>query len=147
MRWQNLKNTMTVTLMRSPFRRLMGKHTLLITYPRKPGGELHTTAVPYLTEGQSLLIFSHYRCLWWKHLNGGVPVTIYMRGHTLHATGDICRDHATIVAKLPQFLQQFSHYRRMLSVHLQADGSPTDKAEFERIANELILVCINELSL
>ncbi len=82
MRWQRLYNPFVVALLRSPLHGFMSGSTMLLTYAGCKSGKAYTTPVNYLRDGDTLLVVSSRKHIWWKNLRGGAPVTARVRGQT-----------------------------------------------------------------
>ncbi len=83
MNWQKLYNPMVIWLLRSPLHRFLDKNTMLITVSGRKSGKLYTLPVSYIRDGETLLVISQKDRTWWKNLQGGAKVTVFVQGHTL----------------------------------------------------------------
>ena len=82
---------------------------------------------------------------WWKNLQGGAEVTLYMQGHILKARGEVFTDAETVANKILLFLRQFPGYQRLIHIKLAANGQPENPEAFQRFAQDMIIVHMKEL--
>ena len=145
MNWQKLYNPIVIWLLRSPLHSLMDKSTILITFTGRKSGKTYTIPVSYVRDGDRLMMISKREHSWWKNLQGGAQVTLYMQGHTLKARGEVFMDAETVANKLLLFLQHFPGYQRLIHIRLATNGQPENPEAFQRFAQGMVIVLIKEL--
>jgi hypothetical protein len=65
MPWQRKYYPFVVALLRSPLHGFMDRSTLLLTYTGRKSGKAYTTPVNYLRDGDTLLVVSSCKHIWW----------------------------------------------------------------------------------
>jgi hypothetical protein len=119
MNWQKLYNPMVIWLLRSPLHRFLDKNTMVISQKDRT---------------------------WWKNLQGGAKVTVFVQGHTLQATGETFTGTETAANILLQILQRVPAYQRLLHLPLAANGQPEHPEDLTRVAQEHVIVRMRELT-
>ena len=145
MNWQKLYNPIVISLLRSPLHSLMDKSTILVTITGRKSGKNYTIPVPYVHNGDTLMMISQREHSWWKNLRGGAQVTLYLQGRTLKATGEVFTDAETVANKLLLFLRQFPGYQKLMHMKLAANGQPENPEAFQRFARNMVIVQMKEL--
>lgn len=146
MNWQKLSNPLVSALLRSPLHRLLDQHTMVLTLTGLKSGKRYTFPVSYVREGADLLVISQKDRTWWKNLRGGAPVLVSFWGHTLQGRGETLNNSAMSVAILLQLLQTVPAYQRFLHLPLDATGQPRHPEDFSRLAQDHVIVRIQELT-
>ena len=146
MNWQKLYNPFVIWLLRSPLHRFLDKNTLVITVSGRRSGKLYTFPVSYIRDGETLLVISQKDRTWWKNLQGGARVTVFVQGHTLQASAETFTDTAMAANILLRILQRVPAYQRLLHVPLAADGQAEHPEDLIRLAQEHVIVRMSELT-
>lgn len=76
-------------LLQSPLHHLVSGRLMLISFTGRRTGKIYTTPVEYQRQGDTVLLFTQKDRQWWKNLEGGAPVTIWLRGQELRGKADI----------------------------------------------------------
>jgi deazaflavin-dependent oxidoreductase (nitroreductase family) len=146
MNWQKLYNPIVIWLLRSPLHSLMDKHTMLITVIGRKSGKLYTFPVSYIRDGETLQVISQRDRTWWKNLQGGAEVTVFLQGHTLQARGETFTDTEMAAKILLQILQRVPAYQRLLHLTLDSSGQPEHPEALTRLAQDHVIVRMRELT-
>ena len=146
MNCQKLYNPIVIWLLRSPLHSLMDKHTMLITVTGSKSGKLYTFPVSYIRDGETLQVISQRDRTWWKNLQGGAEVTVFLQGHTLQARGETCTDTEMAAKILLQILQHVPAYQRLLHLPLAASGHPEHPEDLTRLAQDHVIVRMREIT-
>ena len=146
MNWQKLYNPIVIWLLRSPLHSLMDKHTMLITVTGRKSGKRYTFPVSYIRDGETLQVISQRDHTWWKNLQGGAEVTVFLQGRTLQARGESCTDTEMAANILLQILQRVPAYQRLLHLPLAASGQPEHPEDLTRLAQAHVIVRMSELT-
>ncbi len=72
-------------VLRSRAHGLLSRRLLLLTCTALPSGRRITVFVEYRDADGALVVRSRAQRAWWRHLRGGVPVTLHLRGTELGA--------------------------------------------------------------
>lgn len=76
-------------LLRSPFHGLVSRSVLLITFTGHKTGRTYSTPVSYGQKGSLIQLISHRDRAWWRNFEGGVAVTVCLRGQDRDGTASI----------------------------------------------------------
>ena len=77
-------NVVVRALLRSPLHGLLGRRILLLALRGRKSGRSLSVPLSYLRDGEGFLLFtSGDWSAWWKHSEGGAPVTARVRGRRL----------------------------------------------------------------
>lgn len=79
-------------LLHSPLHFLLSSQVLLISVTGRKTGKTYTTPVQYRREGDSLIIFTQRQRKWWRNLQGGASVTLWLRGQSVIGDASIVID-------------------------------------------------------
>jgi deazaflavin-dependent oxidoreductase (nitroreductase family) len=146
MNWQKLYNPFVIWLLRSPLHRFLDKNTLVITVSGRKSGKLYTFPVSYIRDGETLLIISQKDRTWWKNLQGGARVSVFVQGHMLQARGETFTDTEMAANILLRILQRVPAYQRLLHVPLATNGQPEHPEDLTRLAQEHVIVRMSEFT-
>lgn len=144
MKQQRWYNPLVMALLRSPFRRVLGK-TLLITVTGRKSHTRYTVPVCYLRAGESLLILTSAEKTWWKNLSGGAPVTVEMEGNHLAGVGESFTETSVVAKGLLRFLHASPRYQKAFHVSFNHEKQPEDPAALKQATANLVLVCVRNL--
>lgn len=73
-------NRLLKLLLRSPLHRPLSKGLLLISFTGRKSGKTYTTPISYLRDGDDIILFTNRERKWWRNLQGGAPVTLWVQG-------------------------------------------------------------------
>lgn len=146
MNWQKFYNPIVLALLHSPLHDLLDKQTMSITVTGRKSGKCYTFPVSYMRDGENLLIITQKDRKWWKNLRGGAPVTVFLKGHSLRASGETFEDVEIAAKILLVILQQTPAYQRLLHIKLDATGQPENPESFTHLAREHVVVRIKKLA-
>jgi deazaflavin-dependent oxidoreductase (nitroreductase family) len=146
MNWQKLYNPFVIWLLRSPLHRFLDKNTLVITVSGRRSGKLYTFPVSYIRDGETLLVISQKDRTWWKNLQGGARVSVFVQGHMLQARAETFTDTAMAANILLRILQLVPAHQRLLHVPLATNGQPEHSEDLTRLAQEHVIVRMSELT-
>lgn len=146
MNWQKLYNPIVTWLLRSPLHRFLDQNTMVMTVSGRRSGKLYTFPVSYIRDGETLLVISQKDRTWWKNLQGGAKVSVFVQGHTLHARGETFTDTEMAANILLQILQRVPAYQRLLHVPLATNGQPEHPEDLTRLAQDHVIVRMSELT-
>ena len=146
MNWQKFYNPIVLWLLHSPLHGLLDGQTLSITVTGRKSGRSYTFPVSYVQEGENLLLISQKNRTWWKNLRNGAPVTVFLKGRRLQASGEAFVDMEMAAKILLVILQQAPAYQRLLHIRLDETGQPENHDAFTCLAQEHVVVRITELA-
>src|SRR5688572_21596495 len=102
-----LQNPLMKWLLRSPFHGFVSRFYMLITVTGRKSGRLYETPVQYHQDGLTLWIITSETYQWWRNLQGGAPVRVYLRGHDYEACATPFLDKDIVRAALKQIYPSF----------------------------------------
>jgi deazaflavin-dependent oxidoreductase (nitroreductase family) len=146
MNWQKLYNPIVISLLHSPLHRLLDGQTMTMTITGRKSGRSYTFPVSYVQDGANLLVISQKDRTWWKNLRNGAPVTVFLKGRRLQASGEAFVDMEMVAKILLVILQKAPAYQRLLHIQLDATGQPDNSEAFTRLAQEYVVVRIKEVA-
>ena len=133
-------NPLMIALLRSPLHSPMSKSILLITFEGRRSGRTYTLPVSYSREGTTVRCFTSHRNTWWRNLQGGADVALYVRRTESHGRAEAIHDDPTrirdaVVAHLTRLPRDATYY----DIALDSNGTP-DPGDLERASKEMVVV-------
>ena len=131
-------NTVMRFILRSPLHFLVSDKIMLVTFKGRKSGKTYTTPVSYMQSEDTVTLFTH--ASWWRNLTGGAPVTLRIKGKTLHGTTKaIVSDQNLVAEGLSAHLLRNHFDAKYYNVGYDADGSP-NAADVRRGAEGVVMV-------
>jgi deazaflavin-dependent oxidoreductase (nitroreductase family) len=62
---------------------------VLVTFQGRKTGATYSTPVQYRRSGDTLAFVTRRKRQWWRNLQGGAPVTLWLQGRARAATADV----------------------------------------------------------
>jgi len=143
MRQPSKSNRFVAFMLRSPLCVFMSG-LLLITVTGRKTGQLISTPVNYVRDGDTLLVTSKVDRTWWKNLRGGAPVTLRLNGKTYRAAATVIEDRTAVEPELLRFFRLTK--RTIAGIHLTPEGQPTKPEKFARVAQTRVVIEITQLA-
>ncbi len=135
-----LMNGAIAVLLRSPLHGPLSASTLLLRFSGRKSGKIYTFPVGYYDyQGDTLALIPLHD--WWKNLRGGVPVTVWLKGHRLSGTAQASMGDAAAVAELERLIAGSKYLRRLYKIKADAAGQ-IDLERTHSVAAALPLVRI-----
>jgi hypothetical protein len=133
-------NALIGALLRSPLHGLLSGSTLVLSFKGRKSGKTYTFPVGYYDlSGDTLVIIPLHP--WWKNLRGGVPVTVWLKGHRYQGTADARQGDEATIHDLERIVGGSANLMRVYRVQKDASGQP-DAARIHQLAAALPLVHI-----
>jgi deazaflavin-dependent oxidoreductase (nitroreductase family) len=82
-------NPIVTAILRSPFHGLMSGAYVLVTFKGRKSGATYSTPVQYRRDGDTLAFVTRRKRLWWRNLQGGAPVRVWLKGRAQAATAEV----------------------------------------------------------
>lgn len=82
-------NPFVTWILRSPLHGLMSGNTLLLTYTGRKSRQSFTFPISYARQDDTFLLITHRRKTWWKNIQGGLPVTLRVRGQEIQGNAEV----------------------------------------------------------
>jgi F420H(2)-dependent quinone reductase len=126
-------------LLASRFHKRIGSDMIMVlTFHGRKSGKTYTFPIGYMQDGSDVICYSPFG--WWVNLQGGVPVTVTLRGQRLGGTADVSTDTDTIAAGMTPYLRHNPGDAFFFRVKVH-DGEP-NAADVERAARENVQIRI-----
>lgn len=133
-------NRTIIWLLHSPFHRVLSGSVMLITFIGRKSGKVYTTPISYTRQGEQIIAFTH--SAWWKNLQGGAPVTLWVAGKEVQGVAEAVAGNATtILPYLRTHLGQVTRDARFFAVKLDANGRPLE-TDLAKAAQQSVLLRI-----
>jgi hypothetical protein len=84
-----ISNLFMKPLLRSQLHFLAGSQYMLISFTGRKSGNVYTTPVEFKQNGNSLIVFTQRRRLWWRNFKGSSPVRLRLHGQEVSAVADV----------------------------------------------------------
>ena len=134
-------NDFAARLLRSPFYRLMGAGTLLITVTGRKTGRPVTLPVNFQEIDGVLWVTSRRSRVWWRNLQACPDVMVWLAGRQRTGQGELVLDQQAVAAGLKRLFSLDPRLAAGLHVRMLA-GAP-DPADLQRAAQDRLLVKIS----
>ena len=142
MRFRWWYNAPMLWLLRSPLHRLVSRSTLALSVRGRTSGREYTFPVTYLQNGFTLLILSPRERTWWRNLQAGALVTLWLRGRPIHTWAQAFTDPTEVMKGLLVILRRSPMRQRALGIRLDQHGDPRQKVQLVRAAGQYTLIRI-----
>jgi deazaflavin-dependent oxidoreductase (nitroreductase family) len=137
----NIGNWFNKTLLMSPLHGLVSGSVVLLTIVGKNSGKVFSTPVNYIQDENDLFIISLRNRKWWRNLRESCPVTVQLRGKTLHGQAIVLEKQAEVVNGLKMVLARAPKYAKYIHVTADSDGK-WDPASLDHTACSKVVVKI-----
>ena len=100
-----LLNHFMSAVLRSPLHPMASRSVMLITFTGRKSGKTYTTPISYARDGDLVTAFTGAR--WWRNLEGGAPVTLFIKRQELQGWAlPVAEDKQAVADGLQAFLRQ-----------------------------------------
>ena len=135
-----LLNHFMSAVLRSPLHPMASRSVMLITFTGRKSGKTYTTPISYARDGDLVTAFTGAR--WWRNLEGGAPVTLYIKRQELLGWAlPVAEDKQAVADGLQAFLRRVRTDARFYGVKYDADGEP-NRDDVQRAAKRVVMVCV-----
>jgi F420H(2)-dependent quinone reductase len=111
-------------LLRSRLHHWRSDTDMLLIFKGRKSGKKYTVPVCYIQEGDVISCIT--KVGWWRNLQGGVPVTVCVKGRDLQGTADtVVDDQETIARVMGQLLEAAPVGHKYYAVPAGPDGRAT----------------------
>jgi hypothetical protein len=87
--FNKISNFIMKPLLRSPLHFLAGDNYMLISFTGRKSGTVYTTPVEFKRSGNSLIVFTQRKRVWWRNFKGSAPVRLRLRGEDVSGIADV----------------------------------------------------------
>jgi len=112
---------------------------MLITFAGRKSGKMYTTPVNYIRDGNDITLFSDRNRVWWRNMQGGVPVIVRIKGQDLKAIGEAIEEKKIVALGLQAYLQMSPKNAKYFKVSLNPNGQPIPE-EVDRAAENRVII-------
>ena len=134
-------NRIVIWLLRSPFHVLMSRTTMVLTFTGRKSGRRYTIPVRYLRENDTILIITYSPRRWWRNLQGGAQVDLYLAGNKVAGRADVGTNAEDVEQGISAILRCMPSDARFYHVHLDQHGQP-NMASLKQAAQANVLITI-----
>jgi len=131
-------NSFVTFLLKSPLHGVMSGSTMVISVCGRKTGRTIATPVNYYQDGDLLWILTSRDRKWWRNLQGGAPVQLYLRGKNVEAFAEALPDEEAAAAQIGAYLRHFPISAKSLSIRMEA-GEP-EPEDLARAARQRLMV-------
>ena len=117
-------NPIIAWILRSPLHGLLGGSLMVVTYKGRKSGKVYHTPVSCVRDGDTFLVVSFRKRMWWRNLRGGVPVIIRVKGRDWTTACEVVEDGEGVAANLMLYLREVPQYAQAFDVAVDADKQP-----------------------
>lgn len=93
-------NPILKLLLRSPLHGLVSRNLMLISFTGRKSQHIYTTPVEYQRAGDMVTVLSRKGRAWWKNLQGGAPVTLWLHGQELHGQAEVIATDERVIKQV-----------------------------------------------
>jgi hypothetical protein len=127
-------------ILRSPLHRMASRSVMLITFTGRKSGRTYTTPISYDREGDLVTAFTGAR--WWRNLEGGAPVTLFIKRQELQGwVLPVAEDKQAVADGLQAFLRRVRTDARFYGVKYDADGEP-NRDDVQGAAQRVVMLSV-----
>lgn len=135
-------NPIVVALARSILYRLVSRQVVVLDFSGRRSGRRYTIPVTYLRRDGEILCMTERNGIWWRNLQGGVPVQLTLNGRSVSTTSQVEIDNnQQIAAALRLFCLRSRISAYFAGVGFDSDGEPKS-ADLVRAAEQHVLITL-----
>ena len=135
-------NPIVVALARSILHRLVSHQVVVLDFSGRRSGRRYTIPVTYLRRDGEILCMTERNGIWWRNLQGGVPVQLTLNGRSVSTTSQVEIDNnQQIAAALRLFCLRSRISAYFAGVGFDSDGEPKS-ADLVRAAEQHVLITL-----
>jgi hypothetical protein len=133
-------NDFMAWVLRSPLHGMLSNGMMLITITGRKTGNTYTTPVGYYEEGSYLWVITSRDRNWWRNLQGGAPVKLFLKHKLVDGFAEIELDGKTVEARMSEYIQHVPQAAKPLRIRVE---NKTPNAEdIARTAKDRLFVKI-----
>jgi deazaflavin-dependent oxidoreductase (nitroreductase family) len=127
-------------ILRSPFHGVLSKGMMLITVTGRKSGKKYTTPVGFYRNGECLWILTSRDRTWWRNLQGGAGVELFLQRKTMNGFGELELNDAEVQKRLVEYIHEVPQAARSLRIRME-DGKLNGE-DVARVAKDRLFVKI-----
>lgn len=132
-------NTIIISILKSPFHRILSGNTAVITYSGHKSGKTYHVPFNYVRAENTYLSTSIPQRTWWRNLRKGAQVQLLVHGKTIPAYAQVLSTDDQKVTALRSLIKAAPMYARYMKISFNAAGEP-DSDQIRQAAAERVLI-------
>ena len=136
-------NPLVRGMLRSPLRRLLGEHVLLLTYTGRISGRQYTLPVGYTRDDDTLTVISQHSASkrWWRNLRGGARVTVDLQGARRVCDTEVIEEPTLVANEVERMIVLLGAREASARLFMKLDTTPPlTHAELVRALDGVVIV-------
>jgi hypothetical protein len=138
--FQKTMNNLMGIVLRTPLHGPLSKSLMTLAFIGRKSGKRYQIPVAYAERDGVILVTS--KANWWKNLQGGATVNLWLRGEKRIGTCEVDTDVDGISAGYKTLLSASPRLGEMIGVTLDADGEPDREQVAQARENGYVLLRI-----
>jgi deazaflavin-dependent oxidoreductase (nitroreductase family) len=118
---------------------MLSKNTLILSYVGRKSGKSYSTPTNYSQDGNIIRIVSFKDRLWWRNLQGGVPVTLQFKGKSITGRAEVLSKEHSVAEGLKAYLRPMPDPARYFNVRFDEEGMPNVE-DINQVAKKRVIV-------
>jgi deazaflavin-dependent oxidoreductase (nitroreductase family) len=136
-------NVFMAWILHSPFHGIFGKGMMLITLTGRKTGKTYTIPVGYYEEGGSLWVMSSRDRTWWRNLNGGSKVELFLKRASVGGFAETELNESAVNKRMKEYIQHVPQAARPLGIRVE--GGAANLEDIARSARGRLFIQIRPL--
>ncbi|MBK6646709.1 MAG: nitroreductase family deazaflavin-dependent oxidoreductase [Anaerolineales bacterium] len=124
--------------LRSPFHGMLSGGMMLITVTGRKTGRTYTMPVGYYVEGEYLWVITSRERIWWRNLQGGAPVGLFLKRKTVQAFAETETDERAVEARMYEYLRHVPQAAKPMGIRMNANKP--DSGDIARTAGDRLFL-------
>jgi deazaflavin-dependent oxidoreductase (nitroreductase family) len=113
-------------VLRSPFHGILSDGIMLLTVTGRKTGKKYTTPVGYYHEGGYLWVITSRDRAWWKNLQGGADVGLFLKRKPVTAYAELETDAKAVEARMYEYLQHVPQSAKPMGIRMENGKANAD---------------------
>lgn len=131
-------NDFMAWVLRSPLHGLLSANTMLVTLKGRKSGNPITLPVNYFREGENLWVVTDRNRKWWRNLQGGAQVEVFVRRQVMLGSAMPVLDEKEVGGLLLKYLAFFPQAAKVMGIGME--GKTPVKNDILRVSSEKLFV-------
>jgi deazaflavin-dependent oxidoreductase (nitroreductase family) len=133
-------NNFITWLLRSPLHGLLSNGTMLLTVRGRKTGKPYSTPVDYYEEDGLLWVLSNRDRSWWRNLQGGANVEMFLKGKPVMGTAALELDEKIVEMQLVNYIQHKPYTAKPLGIQMK--NKVPNAEDVSRVSKDKLFVKI-----
>lgn len=135
-------NPIVVLMARSILHRVLSHQVVVLEFSGRRSGRRYAIPVSFLRSGSKILCMTDRNGIWWRNLQGAVPVQLTLNGRSVSAIAQVeVEDNQQVAAALRLFCLRSRISAYFAGVGFDSDGEPKS-ADLVRAAEQHVLITL-----